>query len=158
MAVPRLNFKPAATAFVVLLGALPAKANDVADTLLQALPPALEGWSLQTGRKDMDAGGVKAFGMYSSTTENRLFVVEVDAGGQIVETNAAAWDHQMLISETVEIESVPFLIGSDGLTALIDKSILIRAYGPEADERDVIKSHMVGLNVEALEALAAQFK
>ena len=57
-----------------------------------------------------------------------------------------------------EFADVPFQIGPDGLTGLIDKKILIRAYGPEADQRDAIKVHLDGLDIEALEALAGQLQ
>lgn len=153
-----LRLKSMVTIFTLLIWVLPAIANDIAGVLLESMPQGLDEWSVQTGSKDTGATGVKAFGMYSLPTEERLFVIEVDVGSQIVATNAAAWDSQMLIAEVVEIGSVKYQVGPDALTAMIDGKMLIRAYSPNADERDAIEMHLEGLDVDALRALAAQLQ
>ena len=110
------------------------------------------------GQQEMDANGVKAFGMYTSLAQDRLFVIEVDAGGQIVETMSAAWDAQMLTATIVEVGSIPYQVGPDGLTALIEGKILIRAYAPDAKEPEAIETHLQALDISALEALASKLQ
>ncbi|MDA8587208.1 hypothetical protein N9L47_13250 [Rhodobacteraceae bacterium] len=152
----RLKFTAVFIAFC--MSTLPALSEDIGEALLKTVPPALGEWSLETGSKETDADGMKAFGMYALPAEDRLFVVEIDAGGQIVTTMAGTWDFMMLTAEVVEIGSLPYQIGPDGFTTLIDSKILIRAYAPNSDERDMIKLHLDGLDVGALADLAAQLK
>ncbi len=151
-------FKSMATIFALLIWVLPATASDIADVLLESMPVGLEEWSVQTGSKHKGASGVKAFGMYSIPAEDRLFVIEVDVGSKLVANIAATWNTQMSIAEVVEIGSVKYIVGSDGLTAMIDGKMLIRAYSPDADERVAIEMHLDGLDVDALHALTDELQ
>jgi hypothetical protein len=64
----------------------------------------------------------------------------------------------MLTATVVEVGGIPYQVGPDGLTALIDGKILIRAYAPDANEQEAIEMHLKALDTPALEALASQLQ
>lgn len=148
-----LSFAQATAVVAFMSGPLWAQADDVTETLAASIPPPLDGWAVQIDHKVAHGDGVKAFGIYTTPDKSRLFVIELDAGGTIVSTVASAWDHQLLIAEVVDIGGIPFTVNSGELTALIEKKVLIRAYSPDANEQEVIKLHLDGLDVDALASL-----
>jgi hypothetical protein len=151
-------FTGVASTFVLLIWVLSTSASDITDALIESIPHGLQEWSRQTDSKHTEASGVKVVGIYSIPDENRLFIIEVDIGSQIVVSNATTWNTQLSTAEVVEIRGVQYMVGSDGLTGLIDGNILVRAYAPNTDERDAIINHLDGLDVDALRAQAAQIQ